>query len=325
VAENPDIDDVYFESRFINVLDKPKHPLYQEIYAFYGESRVVHNGLDPRTKYEIYNGMKCVDSRGLQIDSYIINLPFTVMKNGKPAETAFVDRPLPRRHIHLVPDHTPTRILTDISFHKEGYERLVERSELAKNIADKWIEAMESKLSIGERVAASIMHEYGHILSFRAWDRLGFTARIDLYDWFDEYGYIDNVSHRIVSFSQEHADIQINTCIEQLAEDFRLAQDVKSEQDVCCLPHIISYEQDSINPEKFLEGADIMTKLLTLNGKGNMEENRARAKEDAALDRVIPFGEANRSAVPARFRNGGITPITEADKKRAREQLKSKK
>jgi hypothetical protein len=315
-----EIDDIYFESRFINVFDKPTSQTYQQIHGFFGESRIQYNGIERRTNFEIYNGLKCAEKRRVSIDVLIYNLPFTVLKHNRPAETAFVDRQIDRRFIYLVPDHTPTRILTDIVWHKEGYERLIESNKIDRATVDKWIHTMESELNLGERVASTILHEFGHILTFRVWDRLGITERLDLYDWFDEFGYLDNCSNRIVSFSEEHAEIQINTCIEQLAEDYRISHDVKKEDDTCCLPHIISYEQDIINPEMFLEGVDIMTKILSLNGKVKIEKEKE--KESAAFDRIVPFGEANRPSVPARFRHGNITPITEADKKRAREQLK---
>lgn len=322
LISNDPIDDTYFESRIVNILDKPTSEPYLDIKDYYGDSNVLKNGLEPRTKHEIYSGLKCVERRGIEIDAAIYNLPFTVMKSGRLAETAFVDRTLERRHIYLVPDHTQTRIKQDIAHHTDGYQRLVELGKITQDEVDRHIDYMHRNLNIGERVAATLIHEYGHILSFRSIDRMGIEERIELYNWFDLAGYLDNVSYRIVSFSKEHADRKINICMEQLAEDYRLSQDVKSTNDMCCLPHIISFEQDIINPEKFLEGAEIMSKLLSLNGKA--KEGRPSEKEKAALDRVIPFGEANRSSVPTSFRHGDITPITEADKKRDRDMLESK-
>lgn len=320
ISDGP-IDDLYFESRIVNVLNKTASDAYIDLQNYYGTENIHDNGFAPRTKHEIYSGLKCVERRGIITDTTIYNLPFTVSKGARLAETAFVDRPLERRNIYLVPDHTETRIKLDISYHTEGYLRLVENKELSQEKATEYIEYMNTYLTVGERVAATLIHEYGHILSFRILDTLGITERINLYDWFDEYGYLDNVSVRIVSFSQEHPDRKINICMEQLAEDYRVSHDVKNSNDMCCLPHIISFEQDIINPDKFLEGAVIMSNLLSLKGKSKGE--KFSQKEKSSIDRVIPFGEANRSSVPTSFRHGEITPITEADKKRDRELLKS--
>ncbi|WP_431090140.1 hypothetical protein [Paenibacillus sp. 8b26] len=186
---------------------------------------------------------------------------------------------------------------------------------ISKELAERW-ESEISKLNTGERVAASIIHEYGHILTFRAWGNMGIKNTLDVYDWLDEYGYLDNFSKRIVSFNEGDAPWQINVAIEQLAEDFRLALDVKNQNGACCLPHIITYQQDLLNPEGYLEGVDIMKNLLQFDGK------LKKGRVSGALDSIIPFGEANRSSLPTNFIHGEITPLTQEDKDRAREKLK---
>ncbi|MFB5760192.1 hypothetical protein [Paenibacillus medicaginis] len=310
------INDTSFERQFVNVLSRTTDIYHSSLFDTYGEDRLFDNGYRRRTKHEVYSGIKKCEHIGVIINAEIVNLPYTVInERGKPAETAFTVRnPELHRNIYLVPDHTPTRILKDKAYHNAGLEALFKDQKITRDCLDSWIGAM-SDLNVGERVAASIIHEYGHILTYRAMDNEDIETAIQMYDWLGDMGYLDNCSHRIVQFSKDPL-WQMNVAVEQLAEDFRVSQYVKKEQDVCPLPSCLSYRQDIANPEKYLEGVEIMTKLL------NIQEQIRKKQQKTSLDNILPFGEANRSdSVMNHFSLGEITPLTEDDKKKAREEL----
>jgi hypothetical protein len=322
--QNQELDVVFFEPRFFNVAEKANDPYYQLVKSAYGDDRIVYNGYKQRTNHEVQSGIKVVKKRRINIDVDIVNLPFTVTKRGKPAETAFTDRTPEHRFIYLVPDHTPTRIMNDTAYHRQGIESLLAEKSVNPELAMKWLKEME-KLDVGERVAATLIHEYGHILTYQAMDKAGINDPYDAYVWLDESGYLDNCSERIVGFSQggvitaEDAFRQINIAMEQLAEDYRLSVYVKSEHDACPLPSCISYKEDLINPHKFLKGVEIMTKLLNLDAKAK----KAIQAQHNMLDAIMPFGEANRSVAASQFGHGEVTPLTKDQKEAAKAALRN--
>ncbi|MCZ0870919.1 hypothetical protein [Peribacillus sp. AS_2] len=309
-------DDVQLENGFINVLNKPTNMYFQEMHLSFGADRCISNGHMPRTKHEVYSGFKKVEQKNIIIDTEIVNLPFTVVNGrGKPAETAFTTRD--NRKIYLVPDHTPTRILNDLAHHREGFEMLLAQSAIDKGIYDTWDREMK-RLDVGERTAASIIHEFGHILTYRAMDNNGIEQLMDVYDWLDDSGYLDNCASRIVSFSDRDPFWKINVAIEQIAEDYRVSFDIRESYGMSSLPHCITYVQDIIKPDNFLRGVEIMTNLLQL-GKAKKKINEIKANP---LDIVLPFGEASRSSFTSRFTQGDPTPLTDKDKDKDRELIR---
>ncbi|WP_433945540.1 hypothetical protein [Paenibacillus sp. SN-8-1] len=309
------LEDISLERQFVNVLDRQSDPYHVSVFDTYGVDRIFYNGYRRRTRHEINTAISTYQQQGIEIDAEIINLPYTVLNlRGKPAETAFTDKNTNHRHIYLVPDHTPTRILNDKAFHGSGLETLLKTQQISQVVFDRWNTAMNN-LDIGNRVAYSINHEYGHILTYRAMDESGIETPLQVYDWLGDLGYLDNCSHRIVQFNNGAA-WQIHVALEQLAEDYRLSHFVQNEQSACSLPSCLSYQQDIVNPEKYLEGVEIMTKLL------DIQDKLRKKQQKSSLESILPFGEANRSdSAMEYFSLGVITPITEENKKKAREEL----
>lgn len=155
----------------------------------FGVENCIENGHKPRTFHEVNSGLSNVRKRGIEIDAVIVNLPYTVLNaRRKPAETAFTTRDIEQRKIYLVPDHTPTRILNDKAYHIDGFELLLSQKDISHSEFGIFTQKLET-LDIGKRVSASIIHEYGHILTYRALDTLKIHSPNAAYKWLDEVGY----------------------------------------------------------------------------------------------------------------------------------------
>lgn len=313
------IEHIQFEG-FINVLAKPRDDLFIHFTDSFGKTNCIHNGHTPRTKHEVNSGLKCVEKRFIKLDAEVVNLPYTVLNARKrPAKTAFTTRIPEHRKIFLVPDHTPTRILSDVAYHKDTFELLLTQKEIDKDTFELFSKKMD-RLDVGERVAASIIHEYGHILTYNAMDFLGIENPSELYMWLDDTGYLDNCSKRIAGFADMEAPSKINNALEQLAEDYRVSHDIFNGFGLSTLPHGLTFAQDAKNKENFLEGVDCMTKVLLLDKKS--KKVSSIDKETTALDFIVPFGEADRSSLSSRYTQGQINPLTKEIKKRDLEVLK---
>lgn len=313
--EAEQVENLRFE--FVNVLNKPRNPQKLLLMDCYGPTSIKHNGLPPRTRHEINNGLRVVQELGVTLCKDVINLPFTVAKGHKVATTAFTDRTPELRNIYLVPDHTPTRIMIDKSYHLDGFDELLQEGQIGTEVHKLCVEAV-SNLTVGDRVAASILHEYGHILTYEAFDADGVESYVDIYDWLDREGYLDNCSYRVATFNEQPATFQINIALELLAEDYRLSCYIKNGDYIFCLPHSIGFMQDIINTGNFLKGVEIMGKLLKINSGCTV-----KSSSNKKLDSVLPFGEAPRTnRLMSGFTRGPIKPLTEEDKKRARAELK---
>lgn len=313
-----DSEDLLFESSFINIGTKSRDRFYDFMIETYGLSRIMDNGYKQRTKHEVYTGISEINKLGISLEAKIYNLPVTVLSSrGKPAETAFTDRSPELRNIYLVPDHTPSRIVKNQAYHKNGIEEAVLDGKIDIETAEKWIKSLE-QLDISHRVAASILHEHGHILMYNIMDKLEIKNKMELYDWLELTGYLDNCSQRVVSFSQQSPNVQINIAMEEFAEDYRISHYMSSINDTCCLPHSISYIQDIINPDCFMRGVEIVGNLLKFK-TGKKTGDYAQQQ----LENILPFGEADRcDSIMRCFTHGTPVPLTKEDKLRAREQLR---
>lgn len=317
---NEFIDEIAFESRFHNVHDKRNNIHGKELHNFYGTGNIYkRDDMPRRSKHEVFNGIGVLRKIGVDIIAPIYNLPFTVMKSGRPATTAFTDKNLGFRNIYLVPDDTPQRVMDEKKFYNETINELIHVGRISINKGTKWLQALDT-LNTGQRVAASILHEQGHILTYNILDKNDIGDPSDLYDWLDDHGYLDNCSSRIPAFRKIDVIRQLNAALEQLAEDYRVSHFVKMEMDTCCLPHATSYIQDIHRPESFFEGVDIMVRLLKIEGT----LNKASGRISQPLDDVLPFGEACRSEFLKQFTRGPIEPLTAGDKKKAREALRKR-
>ncbi|BBN97519.1 hypothetical protein [Sporolactobacillus terrae] len=303
--------DITLEHKFVNVPDKLENIYHHEIIKRYGISRCMKNGYAQRTNHEIYSGLKRVANKRINLDAEIVNLPFTVLDlRGNPANTAFTDRYDQR--IFLVPDYTPVRIVSDKAFHKTGYDELLKEKKITKEQHDYFVSNME-KMDVGERVSSSIIHEYGHILTYRALDRESVDNAKRVFEFLHDYKYLDNCSKRIVQFSESSVPWKINAAIEQLAEDYRVSHDIRDSFSCAQLPHCITFKQDIENPDYFLEGVEIMAKLLNVSKK---KVKRNETSDRNYLDSIMPFGEASRTPKLSQFMHGNPTPMTEEDYQR---------
>ncbi len=312
-----DLDPIHFEKTVINVFQRDSDFHHGVMIGLYGKENIVENGFERRTDYEVHAGLAAAKKRNkFIINTEIVNLPYTVMDRfGRPAKTAFTSIGVDK--IFLVPDYTPNRVREDAAIHISGYEMLRDTYKgINKKEIDQAIEAVHS-LTNAERVGATILHEQGHLLNYLAMDGCNTNSPSEVYEWFDQHKYIDNCAKRVVNFSQANALHKVNIAMEVLAEDYRVSFEMRGGYCYPNLPHAVTYLQDIKNPDNFMEGVEIMSKLLTIEDK----QKRIIDRQKDALKAIVPFGEADRESA-AKFSLGDPQPITEDMKKKDLELLR---
>lgn len=73
------------------------------------------------------------------------------------------------------------------------------------------------------------------------------------------------------------------------------------------------------NRDNFLEGVEIMAKMLPIDKKS--KKNLSKTK-GSSFDSIFPFGEADRSALVGGFTSGQISPLTNEIKEKDIEALR---
>ena len=126
--------------------------------------------------------------------------------------------------ILILPDDTKKRIEAEKQAYLQvaGYLTLFkglmnpkEHSNLIENL---------NELSINERCSQSFLHEFGHIMQWRALDKLyDDNYQIDhIFQWFIDSGYVLHVDKRFPKLKGLEAKMVVYYLKESLAEDYRI-------------------------------------------------------------------------------------------------------
>ncbi|MDG5788987.1 hypothetical protein QA612_16135 [Evansella sp. AB-P1] len=225
-------------------------------------------GFSPRPKFEVLGGHKIAFNKGANLNEVkVMNLYFRFRKaNLDGTSSAIMYRDLDGNEIILLlPDDTKNRIELEYNKYVDYANKLVFSSDPMMSMnpddQDHLIENLRL-LTIPERCAQSLMHEYGHVLHWRIFDQLDLKQRSQQYQWFYQNGYIDNVVKRYPGFESLSANDRLYILKESFVEDYRIYLNFNAINDMFILPNVVSFVGDFLHPELIYEGVRIMAKMI---------------------------------------------------------------
>lgn len=244
-----------------------------------------------RSETELVGGYKLALKRGARVNqTKIINLSFhfkSKMVNATGIAAMYKTQNNDEEWIVMLPDNTTTRIDAERKTYLDVARELVFIKGIMTSEEQNILIENLNELTVNERCAQSIMHEYGHVLHWREFYRLNFSINEyelyieQLYTWFFESGYLSNVDKRVVNFATYDTYRQTELLKESLAEDYRISLNLK-DKGKYILPNSVCHQGDFVNPRIMEEGIEIMQSMLT-----DMEEvNSRNVFVDAEQDRI---------------------------------------
>lgn len=197
------------------------------------------------------------------------------------------------RWILLHPDDTAQRIEYEKDYYRRAAYEFVRRGKASEGELDKLHENLEL-LSIPERCAQTLMHEYGHILHWQAFHKLfekyGLRPNgelpnnlllLPMLEWFERHSYLYNVSMRIQGFKKLPLKEKLHILRESFVEDYRIGLNMKSLDGKIVLPNQYCFVADLMNPQLLQEGVRIVNIMLD-----EERRNELVSSQDAERDRV---------------------------------------
>ncbi|MCY8232884.1 hypothetical protein [Priestia endophytica] len=286
-------------------------------------------GYPPRPKFEVFGGYKIAKRRQASLAAdfskvKIYNLYFRYSNGnglGNLNTSAMVYRNKQEEVILLSPQDTKQEnsrltntyknIATDLVL-KQGSMNPDEQSKLLDNL---------KLLTVNERCAQSLQHEYGHILHGRLFDSLGLKNAADIYNWFFQHGYAHLMNKRSPEFQSASSWDKVYLLKESLVEDYRIWLNMKDNNDMFILPNINTYYGDFITPDLLKEGVILMKKMLNdaINNsfKTNQTENFS-----GEPNRILRSLDIYEKASSTNWKPGSNT-MSEQDHLQVMEDLKS--
>jgi len=225
-----------------------------------------------RPKFEINGGIKIAQKKGARLnEAKIFNLFFRFINRKFDGlnTTALMVRPKNSNEewIILLPEDTKETIENEKKSFQKQVEKLLLQGSLDSDFHNIVVEGYKL-LTVNERCAQTLMHEYGHILQWRMYDHLSVMA--DTEDefianqliWFLESGYIYNVAKRLPNFNTLNPKDKVYYLKECLVEDFRIHLNSKYHNGKIILPNKYAYRGDFADSKLMWEGMNIMEQML---------------------------------------------------------------
>lgn len=272
----------------IEFLDEYEVPSYKDLEQVEMDRRLVKKVrkgaslftelFDPDTEYiysypfrrrvEVEGGYKIARRRGARLDEvnvYNLVVRFKNSRFDNSEALAFTYRP--RRNneewIILLPDNTEDTIIEETHVFETSAQLFADTNKLSDHLTLEEIKANLKLLNLHERCAQTLMHEYGHILHWRIFDRLGTPFEDYLaYNWFLENGYAQLIDGRVPIYCRLPDDKKLWLLKECLVEDYRISLNLNTENGMFILPGKYTYGADFREPSLLNEGVDIMRRML---------------------------------------------------------------
>ncbi len=278
--------EIYIE--FVDENEVPSYEDLQQIEMDRKTVRKVRSGaslfaelFDPGTQYiyeypfrrrmEVEGGYKVARRRGARLDEVkVFNLVVRFKNPSKRIDhseaRAFMYRPVTKKNeewIVLLPDDTLDTVDNEIYRFEHSAQLFAEAGKLTPDLTLEHIKENLRLLNLHERCAQTLMHEYGHVLHWRIFDRLGTPYEDYLaYNWFIGHGYAQLIDGRVpiyFSLSDEKKLWMLKEC---LVEDYRISLNLSSENGMFILPGKYTYAADFRVPELLNKGVEIMRRML---------------------------------------------------------------
>jgi hypothetical protein len=178
-------------------------------------------------------------------------------------------------------------------------------------------------LTINERCAQSLQHEFGHILHWRLFKFLSLEEPHQIYEWFFKNGYAQLLNRRSPEFSASDPSDKIYLLKECLAEDYRIWLNMKDNNGMFILPNVNTYYGDFIEPKLLQEGVGLMKEMLkaALNNKLQIDETK---KSSGEPNRVLRGKKIYAKALSTNWKPGSDL-MTDQDHLEVIKQLKETK
>jgi hypothetical protein len=221
-----------------------------------------------RRRVEVEGGYKIARRRGARLDEVkVFNLVvrFRNSRINNSEARAFMYRPKQNNEewIVLLPDDTIYTIEVESYLFENLAQLLQESNKLTPLLTLEHIKENLKLLNLHERCAQTLIHEYGHILHWRIFDRLGTPYEDYLaYNWFYEHGYAQLIDGRVPIFWRLSDEKKLWMLKECLVEDYRISLNLITENGMFILPGKYTYSADFRAPNLLNEGVDIMRRML---------------------------------------------------------------
>lgn len=159
--------------------------------------------------------------------------------------------------VFMVPDNTVGRLEKERLLLETKFNELIEDGFIEKAVAKEFLRPFNRlKTGIRMRVAQSIKHEVGHILTHKRISRIGKDAFVE---HMNRSGYLDNINRRC----PEEQDVTEKVIFEFIADDYALSLPN------CIFPYNLhTMGIDLINPALREEGKKLVRRLLEVPGAG---------------------------------------------------------
>ncbi|WP_146000498.1 hypothetical protein NYE40_04585 [Paenibacillus sp. FSL W8-1187] len=219
-----------------------------------------------RHKHEVRGGYKRAMKKGAFLsECSVYNLYFRFKGHVDGTGIAAMCRPPMKKEewILLLPDDTVRRIQAERRAYLDAanYLTLVMQAMESED-QSRLIENLNT-LSVHERCAQSLMHEYGHVLHYRMFDLLGITSSKSLQmKWFQDSGYYMNVEMRSPAFADLTPLDKLTELKESFVEDYRISLNLHMDNGKFVLPNKVCYSGDFQNSELMYEGVEVMREML---------------------------------------------------------------
>lgn len=221
-----------------------------------------------RRRVEVEGGYKVARRRGARLDEVNVYNLVVRFKNARIDHSearAFMYRPVKNNEewIVLLPDNTMDTIDEEIYIFEHSAQLFKESGKLNSDLTLDHIKSNLNLLNLHERCAQTLMHEYGHILHWRIFDRFGTPYEEALaYIWFIEHGYAQLIDGRVPNYLRLSDSKKLWMLKECLVEDYRISLNLGSENGMFILPGKYTFSSDFRVPELLNKGVEIMRRML---------------------------------------------------------------
>ncbi|WP_144027338.1 hypothetical protein [Paenibacillus selenitireducens] len=322
------------EEMYIEFVDENEAPSYEDLELIEMDRKTVKKVrssaslfaelFDPDTNYfyefpfrkriEVEGGYRVARRRGARLDEVNVYNLVVRFKNSRIDHSearAFMYRPVKNNQewIVLLPDNTMDTIDSEIGIFGRSAQLFAESGKLSSEITLDHINENLKLLNLHERCAQTLMHEYGHVLHWRIFDRLGTPYEDYLaYNWFIENNYAELIDGRVPNYFRLSDEKKLWMLKECLVEDYRISLNLDSENGMFILPGKYTFSADFRAPELLKDGVKIMRRML----QPAMENESMRRKTgsvpsesemtDIALMRSILEASMDENWVPGQQR-----------------------
>ncbi|MDC0764139.1 hypothetical protein POF51_25810 [Brevibacillus sp. AG] len=245
-----------------------------------------------RRRVEVEGGYKIARSKGARLDEVnVFNLVvrFRNSRFDTSEALAFMYRPKKTNQewIVLLPDDTAQTINLEIKRYQDITRLYRESGKITSDEDVSYIFENLRMLNLHERCAQTLIHEFGHILHWRIFDRFDpFYNEGEAYHWFLHNGYAQSLEGRIPGFKDAFTDEQKLWLLKEcLVEDYRISLNMASNDGMFILPGKYTYGADLRVPDLLSEGVEIMQRML----RPALEDENIKRKSGTYEGEVTDF------------------------------------